>query len=434
MTDIQTRSIDSKISQLIRFSQSRIVGIFFASFFTFMFFNLFTPPIVSFDGNLYLASGKSLFSATKMGEFYHWVREPLYPFIIFISIKMGSLKILLLMQCVIASVGIAMSVDKWLKASGKIWGKLFVYSAAILSASLIHGYTTSILQVSLFVLLVGFFSDFIYRFFAQTISRRRKFLYVISLSIFVSFLSLNAVLSFIILQISLILFLSKKVYSYKFFLTSVLVVLVCTISWTQTKDSLNTGNSYFKGVETPGEGIQLFLDPNNFNESLERIQQAPLSLLGLAPDRFLGLNFQKLSFEAQIYGLPQTEYLTRCGKVDPSIPPIDEYIRNVVITGHCIDDRAERIFNALNYLLGKSLPIIGFFFYILIFGISRQIKGRNLQLLAPIALLTPYVMLGAANSRYGAPALVFGVISLIDWVQRVRDRNFFRQEVSLSLS
>jgi len=430
MNQIQDRQISSQISQISRIRKSRPFGLFLASFLTLLFFYLFTPPIVSFDGNLYIASGKSLFSATKMAEFYHWAREPLYPFVIFVSIKLGGLTTLLLSQAVMVSAGIAITIDRWLRSSERTWGKVHGYSAAIISASLVHGYTTSVLQVSLFILLVGFFSDFIYRFSSNKTSLKRKYLYVVSLSIFVSFLSLNGILSFMILQVLLFIFSKRKNYSYRLFLTSVLVVIVCTLTWTQTKESLNTGQSYFQGVETPREGIRLFLDPNNIDESLERIQQAPLSLLGLAPDRFLGLNFQKLSFEARIYGLPLTEYLTRCGKVDPSIPPIDDYISDVVITDHCIGDRSERIFNFINFVLGKSLPFIGFLFYVLLLSIRQLIRKKNFQLIAPVALLVPYVLLGAANSRYGAPALVFGVIYLIDLISRYRGVNHLGGEGS----
>jgi hypothetical protein len=430
MNQIQDRQISSQISQISRIRKSRSFGLFLASFLTLMFFYRFTPPIVSFDGNLYIASGKSLFSTTKMAEFYHWAREPLYPFLIFVSIKMGSLKILFLIQALIVSVGIAITIDRWLRASGRMWGTLHGYSAAIISASLVHGYTTSVLQVSLFILLVGFFSDFVYRFSLNKTSVKAKYIYVVALSVFVSFLSLNGILSFMILQVLLFFFSKQKKYSYRLFLTSVLVVFVCTLTWTQIKESLNTGQSYFQGVETPSEGIKLFLDPNNIDESLERIQQAPLSLLGLAPDRFLGLNFQKLSFEGRIYGLPLTEYLTRCGKVDPSIPPINDYISDVVITDHCIGDRSERIFNFINFVLGKSLPFIGFLFYALLLSISQLIRMKNFQLIAPVALLLPYVLLGAANSRYGAPALVFGVIYLIDLISRLRRVNHVRDEGS----
>jgi hypothetical protein len=195
---------------------------------------------------------------------------------------------------------------------------------------------------------------------------------------------------------------------------------------------LNTGQSYFQGAETPTEGIKLFLDPNDLNQSIEKIQQAPLSLLGLAPDRFAGLNFQQLSFEGRVYGLPLSDYLTRCGKVDPSIPPIDEYVADVLITGQCVSDASGKIFNFINYILGKLLPIIGLFFYLLLFGMLRQFKDGNLQLLAPIAIMGPYVILGAANSRYGAPVLVFGVISLIDVISRFNFHKWSKGSIKIN--
>jgi hypothetical protein len=393
-----------------------------AAFLTLLLFYFFTPPIVSFDGKLYLASGKSLNSLEEMKSFYHWIREPMYPMLIFVSLKISGLQLLFFIQMILASLGIALTLHSWLQLSARIWAKQYQLLAVVLSSALIHGYTTSVLQVSLFILLIGGMTNLVHNVFICSYSRKVVFLKVFSISIYAALLSLNAALTILIFVFLIYLFSQERKLLQKCLLVSLFSIALVLTSWNQVKATVNTGESVFRGVESPSEGIKLFLIPGNLGANLEKIQQSPFSLLGLAPDRFDGLTFQQLSFEQRIYGLPLFDENIRCGKFDPSIPEIDSYVSNTLILGRCLGDDSRNFLNVVNFALGKLLPLIGIFFIVILLTFRKLVFDNRIALLAPISLLLPYMALGAANSRYGAPVLIFGVISMFECIINIREK------------
>ncbi len=395
--------------------KSNFFLLFLASFVTFVAFYFVTPPIISFDGKLYLASAKSFNSFEEMGRFYHWAREPLYPFVIFLALKVEGIKLLFFVQMLISAIGLALTINAWVIHTQKKWTRKKMIFAIIYSSALLHGYTTALLQVSLYVLLVGLLADSSYKILSKKSSPKATVVRFGLISLFTSLLSLNAILSlFIFLSLLYVLKKNNQLIS-RLAITSIIIVGISLFSWTQVKAELDTDQSAFEGVSTPLQSVKIFLNPMEINDTLERIQQSPFSLIGLAPDRFSGLTFQQLSFEQRIYGLPLTNEETSCGKFDPSIPAIDEYVSNDLVRDKCTSGTMSTFMNAINYFLGKTLPLVGLFFLFCVFKSRQILSGNNISFLAPIALLVPYILLGAANSRYGAPALVYGVLQLVEF-------------------
>jgi hypothetical protein len=366
-----------------------------------------TPWVITQDGVLYLSSGQSLFDS-EIYKFYHWMREPLYPLLISLTLPKGGLAALFFLQGVLLSSAIFIIfyiLNKFLPL------KIYQYYILIsLSFIFNRGYITVVLMQSLMLFVISVFA-----LFAKEISNLNNIKklpmlvwFPLTLSYYTS-LILGICLSLSIIGISIV----NNNLNYRLKMSSILITILMSLTiylpWQIIKNNaLERNEMLFTLVE-----VQKF----KFYESnlLPRIYEQQIQAftgnlgLGVERDAFISL---PVGFALKSWALPTFNdnifnRNTNCGIVAEYNENFLNYIKSMKISLPCKTDNQILISNLLSYL---GILIYPFFSVILIFGLGFLILFPKSKLVSitilPYILLIAYSFLGQGHSRFAAPLFV----------------------------
>lgn len=386
-------------------------SLYFFSFCVFGLLNVATPRIVSWDGYLYLSSGLSLFTH-EMNSWYHWAREPGYPLVIWLCMRLGSLEYLFLIQNIVLAISCVLFVKSWNKNEAMRMSQKFSRFSILLMALGLHGYANSVLQTTWLIFVCSLLT------FAVTHSSTHKKIFTLLMPIIAissSLLAIGIAFAFVCLSIILLFMKSSKLSHARIpLLLSILICLSTSLGWIGIKNSFDFKQSNHQGINSAFESFRVYTGAQPLATTIDQIIQTPFSLIGLAPERYNGLANQTLSGEAKIFGATRFQDVHVCGLLYPGPGSFPEFVAQYTNLP-CIPWNAVNLISLIGKVTGVVLfPLAGLGTLVLFIWTIFQRKEKWIILLPGILILLPYILLGAGISRYGAPFFAFGILGLLN--------------------
>jgi hypothetical protein len=380
---------------------------------------------ISADGYLYLSSARSLFSP-EFATNYHWVREPLYPFFLWLVHNFLGASDFFFSLFNLSVLALAISFTAW---SFQMPKKLFLYLVIVIFLnSITVGLAGSILQQTLLSALVIALIPLIYRFTGTSIDPKFfsfKFRIITvaigGLGCLLSFLFIPVILSVLFCNVFLVLlfrFLSstKDPRKQKFFddplrksILIVFIVLMPFLSW-----------SFFKvnNAEDTFGRFKPWIGSSDFTSSFEDPKVSKLQILGALTSvtSDVGENTDYKS-EIKIFGLgwPNTIQSERCGFYNDGWPEINAYAKDYV-SPTC---KPQLMWDLLLAIQPISLFLFRFFIvtspFVFLYYILRRRFWRAIIYLPILTTFSVYFFFGMGISRYLYaiwPAVVFYFFTL----------------------
>jgi hypothetical protein len=400
----QTNEIDTF------FKRSDIGLISFLSILSFSTIFI-TPWIIPFDGSLYLASAKSIFSS-EMFTHYHWIREPLYPLFLKIFLSSQNLFFVMIGQSFLIGVAIFFVYKSF--SLYVIFTGLEKYLAVLVSFIFIRGFATEILMQALILFLIAISTYVNSRItFAEGVKKQDKvFLYICGGAICLLAFLLQTLIGLCISLAFFIVLFASKATPIKFKLrTFIITLLICSASiglWQHIKsNAIENGDFIFGGTKSISQ-FQFF-DSNDQNNRQEQRIQAFAGILGLAPERDaylsrpVGASLHELSMP--IYNNKTWNQIGQCGQYDSfNSKEILTYIAPLTKVKFC---DSIGLISLSNFLSTIGLIIYPIFSLTLITFLVLLVFSRDLRLLSLMGvntfLILGYAALGQGSTRFGAP-------------------------------
>ncbi len=381
--------------------------------------SLARPIQVSFDSYLYLSSAKSLFSK-DFEKWFHFLREPGYPFFLKIILEVGNNHLWLV--GVIQSCLILFAVHAFLYQFFKIipCAKIVSVCSRYFILLLVLGYGNAILQQAIFISFVGFVSAHL----VSVVSSEKQdtapwkcvfFAFVAS--------SLSVILAVALLGTYLVTFTIKSLERRSIiFPKCVLLVFAVTLtvlgSWFVMKSNIDISKNVFQDkkffweykYDEDGTALHIY-------RSLETLG----GLLSATPETYGGIPRNPAAAENLIFGVLQDNSSSQCLNLFPG-PELHTLYNQVVIatSAFClkgfqtIDLRLLGLFGKILYPVG-ALGVIMF----LVMSVFRSKRLFTLALF-PILLLFPYVYAGVGISRLGVTSILLAPLGLISFYLNFR--------------
>lgn len=365
-----------------------------------------TPLILPWDGHLYVASGHVLFSE-QMLENYHWAREPGYPFMIWLTSKLGGVQLLLFLQTQFISIGIALTSSAYIKLMRESRFEKRHYLASLLASFLVHGYASSVLQQSMFILVAGI-AIYLIVYLQETRVFESKFLFALFLLGILSS-ALNYAIGVILFCAFVIIGIWSK-QSRKMVLRSCSALLagiaLVLLPWFTLKSSIQLPTETKYGSSSIGVdagGLIALANPNRFLSTVG----TGSALLNIANEN-IGPNLP-VANENAIFGLPVFDETASCGRIYEPPPSVtvnyEDYLKQ-----RCVPIQVIRLLNFLNVSSLTFLPIVGAI--LLAFSlVTIRLQTRFFSIVLTLLLMcAPYLILGIGISRYGIFLVPLGVL------------------------
>jgi len=373
-----------------------------------------TPYSISVDGFSYLKSSEVLFTS-EFSTYYTWIREPGYPLFLYVVNGIGGLFLVFLVQGLFISIGILTVVFATYRLFGKTSVSPRSYVTVTISSILLAGYASTILQQASFILFFGVLLLIISRIVTE-----RKF-DLLTATLTFSLIALSSITAvFMGLAVGLALFatlvLSGVLKLKLLFLYSVVALTsfaIVTVPWLQIKASQSpagTSSSLNIGASSALVIVQNFSLEKEVNELIQT-QAALLNLGGEFPS---SLGF-KIANENRIFGAPTYSADHKCGRFLTELEPD-------LLWGKIETSYDERCVRYLPLALISLINLSGIFLYpltglslIVALGMGISINVRLRPIILPAFIVTtPYLLLDASISRYGALVLALGSLVLVE--------------------
>jgi hypothetical protein len=381
------------------------------SLFVLILLNLASPRIISWDGYLYLSSGKSLFTS-DMNFWYHWAREPGYPFIIWLSLQLGSLQYLFLAQNIALAFACVLFVKSWNCNSQLRMSETVSRISIVLMIFGLHGYANSVLQTVWYIFLCSVLTYLI----THRHSQKGLFLKLMPvIGVCSSLLAVGMAFAFLVLSMLLI---AQKVLRTRAYapslLLSIFLCLAVSAGWITIKNSFDFRESKFQGINSAFDSLTAYTGNQPLATTIDQIVQTPFSLIGVAPERYNGIPTQTLSGEAKIFGASRFEESHLCGLLYPGPGDFPAYVSEYTKFS-CLPWGVVKFVSYIGKITGLLLfPVAGLCTLLLFIWTIFQ-KRETWLLLIPVSLIElPYILLGAGISRYGAPIFPLSILALMN--------------------
>jgi hypothetical protein len=374
----------------------------------------FSPYTISVDGFSYLKSAEVLFTPL-FSDFYTWIREPGYPLFIRILENIGGLFLVFLTQGVFIAFGVTSSIYSVYKIFNITKASLKTFVAAAIAIVLLAGYASTLLQQATFIALFGLLLLVISRIFTTRKLNLSTTLLIFAL-IFIS--TITAV--FIGMSIALALLatlLVSRVLPPKSLVALLLVsgsafALVMT-PWSQIKasEAPEASSAIQIGASAAASLFQGF-DPAKEAQDLIHTQAALLNLGGELPPSGLRIANENIIFGAPVY--QSDNYCGRflhIGTADGLWGTIETNY-----TDRCVPLRTLSLISLVNRISHLFYPLVGLALLFSLFLSYRFIPKLRLVVLPAFIVISPYLLLDAAISRYGALIIPLGSLLLVELV------------------
>jgi hypothetical protein len=376
----------------------------------------FSPYTISVDGFSYLKSAEVLFTP-EFVQFYTWIREPGYPLFIRVIENVGGLFLVFSIQGILIGLGILWTIFGTYKVLGVSRATWKTFVAAGISIVLLAGYASTLLQQALFVAYFGLLILIISRVVSTKKMDLKTGILIFGL---ILFSTLTAV--FIGMAMALALFVTLvlcRVWQPKllvgYFSLSVLAFLIVMVPWIQIKNAQapqGAADAIAIGSSSAVSVLSRF-DPSQEVQELIQTQAALLNLGGESPPSS-GL---RIANENVIFGAPV--YLTDhvCGRFLHAGPA--DALWGKIETSYqdrCVPYRTLGLISWANRIAQGFYPLVGL---ALLFSLLLSFRFRAVlrPLIFPAFLvLSPYLLLDASISRYGALIIPLGAVLLVELV------------------
>jgi hypothetical protein len=370
---------------------------------------LFNPLVVTWDSYLYVGSGYAI-SHNLMESQYHWLREPLYPFILSLVSTSNNLRLLVMLQTVLIMSAII------------LWSKVLTHFkimpnpkqrilTVLLSFSFVWGFGGTLLLQSLWIFLSASLAFCLTKWSIET----KKYLPHISLTL-ILIQTLSTVFFFCSTLAVTLIIIVKKIYDGKKIAVSIAITIMVFVPSFTTLGSWE----YFKNTHSLKE--QIYNDSTEFwNAQRYNGWNIADKIIGI-PSTFLALNslgvefyqggFYEPASESRGFGMPSFENSESCGRFFPG-PEV--YLEKATLPrlNSCVANNVLIQISKVNKVAKYAYSIVIWIgFWCLVQLARERNRKRDYRLLSivffPILIQSPYLISNAGISRLGIPTtLVF---------------------------
>ena len=399
------------------FGISNFRYVLFFTFFLTISSVVFSPYTISVDGFSYLKSAEVLFTP-DFSEYYLWIREPGYPLFIRFLENIGGLFLVFLVQALFIAFGITSTVYSVYKVFTITTATLRSFIASGVAIVLTAGYASTLLQQATFIALFGFLLLVISRIItSRTLNKTTTgliFALILFSTLTAAFMGMAIALAlFVTLVISRAL--PAKSLALVLFISGFGFSLVM-IPWNQIKASeAPTATSSIQiGANAATSLIQEF-DPAGELQELIQTQAALLNLGGELPPSS-GLS---IANENKIFGAPVYDLIKHCGRFLHA-GPADELWGKIETNydDRCVPLPPLSLISLVNRISHLFYPLVGLALLFSLLLSYRFIPKLRFAILPAFIVLSPYLLLDASISRYGALILPLGSVLLVELLSR----------------
>jgi hypothetical protein len=375
----------------------------------------FSPYTISVDGFSYLKSAEVLFTP-QFADFYHWIREPGYPLFIRILENTGGLLLVFVIQGFFVAFGITSTIYSVYRILEIKKTSLKTYIAAGIAIVLLAGYASTLLQQASFIGLFGLLLLIISRLVTD-----RKLTTMTTSLVFVLILFSTLTAVFMGMAMALALFVAlifTRVLPAKSILVTLFVAAIgfaaVMVPWSQvklTQGALGPGSdSLAVGAGAANSIIEGFNPAKEFQELIQT-KAALLNLGGeLPPNSGLRIANENTIFGAPVYdGTHFCGRFLHIGSADSLWGPIETEFSN-----RCVPGPTLVVISLVNRVSHLFYPLVGLALLISLFLSYRFAPMLRPAILPAFVVLSPYLLLDASISRYGALIIPLGSVLLVE--------------------
>ena len=407
-------------------NSSRIQEIFLLVFSGIV--GLFNPLVVTWDGYLYVGSGYAI-SNNLMETQYHWLREPLYPFLLSLVSSSNHLRLFIVIQTVLIMTAIILwskVLNHFITRSNPKQRILTI----LLSFSFLWGFGGTLLLQSLWIFLSA---ALVFSLTKWSIENKKYLPHVCLILVFIQALS---TVFFFCSTLAVILIIIVKKYN-----DGKTIIMSMAISMIVFLPSLTTLGSWEIFKNTHSLQQQIYDDSTEFWKAqpyngwnvADKIIGIPSTFFAL---NSLGVEFYQGGFyepasESRGFGMPSFENSESCGRFFPG-PEIYLAKAKLPMLNGCVPNNVLIQISKVNKVAKYSYSIVSWIGFWYLFQIVRErLRKRDYKILSivffPILIQSPYLISNAGISRLGIPTtLVFiflGVNRILSFTSRMLHRS-----------
>jgi hypothetical protein len=389
-----------KISRNVKFqTQLFLLYIIFT-----MSVTIFIPLTISWDGVLYIASGKSLFTS-NFPSWYLSMKEPGYAFLVWLSLYFGnSLFGLVIIQAILLGISGVM-LHKIVNQKFKLTNKTTTV-IVMLGILLVRGYASSVLQQTLFLFFYVLGMFLVYRI-NEMKNLKVMMLFFFTYGMFGASTSMIIPAIFVLTILLAVIFQNIEFKKAILIVTSILLgVVTFAAPWFSTTSSIDQTKQI-----TPSCASTLCISgfkPNaNWLEKSNQIAASIPALLYISNETYFSQNSKTFIAQTSLaYGNPLFNIGTDCIRLQEN----DVRVYNLIskdIKSFCPNQDVRKIQNAVSSVLTPFFPLFG---YSYLFLLSVAILKRKKEFIPVMSILAAtviaYALNGTGISRYN-PLLAF---------------------------
>ena len=384
------------------------------------------PTTISYDGFGYLSSGLSLFSS-DFPHWYHLLREPGYPILIWICIQTGHA---LLALTIIQSIMIAHAAFILRKLLRKLLprSKWAPTLSALLGLIMVRGFAATVLQQAtilwVLLMLASLLSTNIENITSLKNSNQKlNTLKWLSLGVLAALI--NTALAVTVLLSTLYFWRSRiiKLVNFKPTFFALIGVVLVAAPWLAIIAPVDINSQAILSYKS-GYNLDYFVSQDFGKRNEQRVQSFG-ALLNLSPEVYVGLDpkFAQIAGDSALFG-SATNYDTwpNCLRKMEGPPNVVRYVDGI-LDERCIPITVLKAQSFLSKCVFLIFPLSGIF---LLVTIGYVLFNRKSELLAILIVtlipLLMYSIKGAGCSRYALiiPFIGPGLISFValEWASR----------------
>lgn len=369
------------------------------------------PVVVTWDGYLYLGSAE----AFLIQDFrqYHWLREPLYPLYLALTLSTGGTQLFVFTQSLMLSLGVILLSRAFRGKTTSLFREVLKITVV---QALVFGFSATVLQQPLIFFLLSLASFFLLT--EKSVSTKLG----LSITFFLLTLTSLQVSVGFLLAAPILWAFRSKLRLRKVLIKSASLVLTGILAfagWQAFKAQHATSDNFWGGK------VNFWEYDNSFNN------YDLLNKLTLIPSTYLALNSAGVEFyierswvvgfELRTYGTPTYLPNETCGKVLNG--PVDYATAASPLSFFdqtCVSEQRILLVNAITKTVSGVTPaftLSAFLFYC--FLVLRRVYEKDWPGLTSLAFIpivfAPYLFANAAISRYGLPLVALNIILAIEY-------------------
>jgi hypothetical protein len=362
-----------------------------------------------------LKSAEVLFTP-DFANYFLWIREPGYPLFIRVLEDLGGLLLVFIVQSFFISFGIISTIIAFYRAFGIDKTTWKTYVSASIAIVLLAGYASTLLQQAFFVAIFGFLLIIIQRIVERKVVDLLTSLMVFSLLFFSTitavFIGLAFGLALFGTLIAVGFFRLRSIVTYASL--GAIAFMLVMLPWSQIKSISappTAGDSLEIGSSSAASLLQNF-NPEKELHELVLTQAALLNLGGELPHLQEGIG---IANENRIFGAPVYTIDHKCGRFLTHLEPDNLWGKiETSYNNRCVLGIPLQLISFVNKASHLLYPLVGISIVFALLLSFRFAENLRPLLIPSFLVLTPYLLLDASISRYGALIIPLGCVLLIE--------------------